>query len=122
MKRPVKRPKKTESRKPSRQWLRLPHLRGLSVIYEGRDQDFPVRPPDISEKGMFINTSNHYPEGSVLKLRFQLTHSGVEIATRCEVRYCLDGVGIGVEFVDLPEDSARAIEEEIRAALGSRNQ
>ena len=56
----------------------------------------------------------------MLKLRFQLTRSGVEVATRCEVRYCLAGVGIGVEFLNLPSDSARAIETEIRMANRSR--
>lgn len=112
----MKRSDKAGSRKPSRQRLRFPHLRELSVTYEGRNEHIAVRPPDISEHGMFINTGTRFPEGSVLKLRFQLTHSGIEVATRCEVRYCLIGVGIGVEFVDLPLESVRAIEAEIRTA------
>ena len=116
----TKRISKTRGHKASRQWVRVPHLRELSVTYEGRNEDIFVRPPDISEKGMFINTISRFPEGSVLKLRFQLTHTGVEVATRCEVRYCLAGVGIGVEFVGLNSDSASAIEEEIRVAQLAR--
>ena len=107
---------KPKPRASSRRLFRFPHLRELSVTYEGHSELVAVRPPDISERGMFINTSRRFPEGSVLKLRFQLTHTGVEVSTRCEVRYCLVGVGIGVEFVNLPRDSARAIETEIRLA------
>ena len=40
-----------------------------------------------------------YPQGAVLKLRFRLSRTGILIETRCEVRYCLKGVGVGVEFV-----------------------
>ena len=62
---------------------------------------------------MFINTADHFPEGAVLKLRFRLYRSRVEVNTRCEVRYCLPGVGVGVEFVQLPTEAARAIENEL---------
>jgi len=112
----VKRQRKTISYNPTRQVVRFPHLRDLSVIYEGRSEDIHVRPPDISQHGMFINTSRRFPEGSVLKLRFALTRTGIEITTRCEVRYCLAGVGIGVEFLNLPTKFARAIQNEIRKA------
>ncbi len=111
---------KVTASKPPRQWFRFPHLRELSVTYEGRNENIIVRPPDISGQGMFINTSTRFPEGSVLKLRFQLTHSGVEVATRCEVRYCLNGVGIGVEFLNLPLNSIQAIEAEIRTSKRAR--
>jgi hypothetical protein len=62
---------------------------------------------------MFINTVQNFPEGAVLNLRFLLSLSGVEIQTRCEVRYCLKGVGIGVEFVGISPDAVAEIEREI---------
>jgi hypothetical protein len=62
---------------------------------------------------MFINTAKLFPEGAVLKLRFRLSRSGVLIQARCEVRYCLKGVGVGVEFVDISPEFVRAIEDEI---------
>ena len=99
--------------KRSRAAVRFPHLRELSLSYEGRNEDIWVRPPDISVRGMFINTATRFPEGSVLKVRFRLTRSGVEISTRSEVRYCLVGVGVGVEFLDLSPQGAQAIEKEI---------
>ena len=103
-----------------RQEIRYPQLSELSMIYEGATEDVAVRPPDLSPHGMFINTPNEFPEGAVLKLRFRLSRTGVVIQTRCEVRYCLKGVGIGVEFVDAPPEGTRAIEKEISVHLAGR--
>lgn len=99
---------------------RFPHLRDLCLVYEGHSEDIIVRAPDISSRGMFINTANHFPEGAVLQLRFRLTRSDYEVKTRCEVRYCLPGVGIGVEFVHISPEAVRAIDQEVRRANRSR--
>lgn len=99
-----------------RQVQRYSNLRDLSVTYEGRSQDIATHPPDISPRGMFINTASRFPEGAVLKLKFRLSQSNVEVFARCEVRYCLPGVGVGVEFVEMPPEAARAIEKELRLA------
>lgn len=85
----------------------------LSLTYEGRTEEVSSRPPDISPHGMFINTARRFPEGAVMKLRFRLSRSGIEVHARGEVRYCLAGVGIGVEFIGLEPEYVRAIEEEI---------
>lgn len=85
----------------------------LSLTYEGRTEEISSRPPDISPHGMFINTTRRFPEGAVMKLRFRLSRSGIEVHARGEVRYCLAGVGIGVEFIGLEPEYVRAIEEEI---------
>lgn len=81
----------------------------LQVIYEGFGRHVEVRAPDISTQGMFINTPQVFPEGTVLKIRFRLGHTGKMIQARGEVRYCLPGVGVGVEFIDLPEEMREAI-------------
>ena len=96
-----------------RQDVRYPQLSELSMIYEGVNEDISVRPPDLSPHGMFINTRKEYPEGAVMKLRFRLARTGVLIQARCEVRYCIRGVGIGVEFLDASPEITRSIEEEI---------
>ena len=111
-------PAKTTKKQPktfasTREDLRLPHLRNLSLVYEGYSEVVSVRPPDISVHGMFINTDRRYPEGAVLNLKFRLTRSGEDVAARSEVRYCIPGVGVGVEFIGLPPKSARAIEREL---------
>lgn len=99
----------------TRQHKRYPtHVSDLSITYEGYSEDIPLRPPDLSVRGMFINAANHLPEGTVLKVHFRLTRTRYEINARAEVRYCLPGVGIGVEFVDISPEAQRAIEEELR--------
>lgn len=92
---------------------RHPQFSELSVTYEGTSEDMVLHTPDLSVHGMFINTAKEFAQGSVLKLRFRLTRTGVIIHTRCEVRYCLVGVGIGVEFLDISPELVRAIENEI---------
>jgi hypothetical protein len=99
-----------------REAKRYSNLRDLSVIYEGDSQDVVTRPPDLSARGMFINTNRSFPEGAVLNVQFRLAQSDVEVRTRCEVRYCLPGVGVGVEFVEISPESVRAIEREIEAS------
>jgi hypothetical protein len=50
-----------------------------------------------------------------LNVHFRLAETGVEVRARGEVRYCLAGVGVGVEFVEISPDAVRAIENEIRS-------
>lgn len=92
---------------------RISAIRDLSVDYEGYSESIVTRPPDISTRGMFINTSRVFPEGAVLNVQFSLAFSGVEIRSRAEVRYCLAGVGVGVEFVEISPASIAAIQHEI---------
>jgi hypothetical protein len=108
---------KTPARKKSRLTPRFSSLSDLSVTYEGHGEEVPTHPPDISTRGMFFNTTHHFSEGAVLNMRFRLASSGVEIQTRAEVRYCLSGVGVGVEFVDISPKAIRAIEEEIASRV-----
>ena len=104
---------------PSRRlYPRISNVRDLSVRYEGRDEDVRTRPPDISARGMFINTSQEFPEGAILNVRFKLALSGTEIRARGEVRYCHAGVGVGVEFMDIPQKFVKAIEKEIELSVG----
>ena len=108
---------------PQRDWSaerlaeRYSSLHDLSVSYEGHSESIITRLPDVSARGMFINTAKHFPEGAVLNVRFRLARTGVEVQTRCEVRYCMDEVGIGVEFVDISAEAAHAIEEELHSAV-----
>ena len=99
---------------PGRREPRFQHLSEIHLSYEGGGAEITIRLPDLSPHGMFVNTSTHFPEGAILNLRFRLTQSNVEVQTRCEVRYCLPGIGIGVEFVGLGDDAVRAIEKELK--------
>jgi hypothetical protein len=96
-----------------RSGLRIQTLRNISLNYEGHSERLEIRPPDVSCRGMFISTSRRFPEGAVLNLAFRLVFTGAEIRARGEVRYCLPGVGVGVEFIDLSAIAAAEIEREI---------
>jgi PilZ domain-containing protein len=93
---------------------RIHSISNISVHYEGLTEELASRPPDLSREGMFINTTRHFPEGAILNLKFSLALTGEDISTRCEVRHCLPGVGVGVEFIGISPEAARAIEREIK--------
>jgi len=105
---------------PTRQWPRFSNLKDFCLIYEGRNEEVPIHPPDISPAGMFINTNEGFPEGAVLKLRFRLAKSNYLIQVRSEVRYCLPGVGVGVEFIGMSVRDQKAIKDEIRIPVKRR--
>ena len=105
---------------PARREPRIQHLSELHLTYEGETREITIRPPDLSVHGMFVNISTHFPEGAIVNLRFCLTRSNVKVQTRGEVRYCLPGVGIGVEFLELRTEAARAIKKELSAFSRSR--
>jgi hypothetical protein len=100
---------KTKQRNWDRERLspRIHTVKEVSVHYEGHTEEVALRPPDVSTHGMFFNTATRFPEGAVLNLRFRLALSGAEIRTRCEVRYCLPGVGMGVEFIGISPKHVR---------------
>lgn len=111
--RPKKPSKELRAWNAARTAERYTSLTDLRVNYEGHSDTILTRLPDISTRGMFINTSKHFPEGAVLTVSFRLARTGVEIQSRCEVRYCLEGVGVGVEFIDIEPKAVGAIEEEL---------
>ena len=116
----MKRAKTREEFESKRGVPRFHQVKDLNLSYEGTGVDIPIRPPDISVQGMFVNTTTHFPEGAVVNLRFRLTRSNIEVQTRGEVRYCLPGIGIGVEFIGIGPEAKRAIEEDIESATRSR--
>ena len=104
----------------SRLSRRIHSVDQISVNYEGRTEEVADRLPDVSPRGMFINTAQSFPEGAVLNLRFRLAISGEEVRTRCEVRYCQPGIGVGVEFIGISPEATQAIEREVELLAGRR--
>jgi hypothetical protein len=100
---------------------RIHSVTDICVNYEGRTEEVAIRPPDVSANGMFFNTASNFPVGAVLNLKFCLAVTGVEIRTRCEVRYCLPGVGVGVEFIGILPEAVLAIEREIELCTRPRS-
>jgi hypothetical protein len=85
----------------------------LSVVYEGAAEEIPIRPADLSTRGMFIHSAKPFPEGSILKVRFRLCRIDFVVNVRAEVRHCIAGVGFGVEFMALEPETLWAIEQEL---------
>jgi hypothetical protein len=104
----------------TRQDVRYPQLSELSMNYEGETEEIAVRPPDLSPNGMFVNTHKDLPQGAVLKLKFRLARTGVLVQVRCEVRYCLPGVGVGVQFIDISPEAFAAIKDEISEQVSNQ--
>jgi len=84
-----------------------------------RDPNPPSRPQPPWDVREYFDT---FSEGAIVNLRFRLTQSDFEVQTRGEVRYCLPGIGIGVEFVGIGTEAVRAIEKELRAFSWARPQ
>ncbi len=88
----------------------------LDPVFRGATDGAPVHPPNLSTRGMFINTLDPLSVGSVLQLQFRLALTEIQVAVEAEVRHIVEGVGVGVEFVNLSLDAERSIEREIQAA------
>ena len=97
---------------------RLGVVDDLYVSYQGA-APLTVHPPDLSTRGMFINTAEYFPVGAVLKIRCRLSRSKFYFSLRAEVRHCIPGVGIGVEFLELPSEVRRAIQQELEDFTGA---
>jgi len=90
--------------------------RDVKIFYDGCDDWVDVRSPDLSADGMFINTPHHFPVGARLRLRFQLPVAHTVAQAEGEVRYCLPGIGVGLEFINLPGYMRAAIQSEVEAS------
>jgi len=71
----------------------------LSVVYEGACEKF--RASDGFEHAWYVHSYAKFSEGSVLKVRFRLRRPDYEVNVRAEVRHCIPGQGVGVEFLNL---------------------
>ena len=91
-----------------RRHKRLP-TRDLSIQIEGYCNSVPAYAPNLSVDGMFVNTHLTIPRGALLKLKFRLADTGDLVETCGEVRYVLEGIGVGIEFVALAPDMRRRI-------------
>ena len=67
----------------------------------------PGRLVDLGAAGTFLELSENYAIGSLLRLRFTIAELG-EITCRAIVRHGLEGKGVGTEFLDIdPPDQER---------------
>jgi c-di-GMP-binding flagellar brake protein YcgR len=90
---------------------KYPRVSVTTELWIGQDGIFTradERLADLSLGGAFIETSQFYPVGSVLSLRFKLPNIFSLITCTAIVRRTVYNQGFGVEFLDLsPEDSSK---------------
>lgn len=67
-----------------------------------------TRLSDLSLSGAFIDSTNCFPTGTVLKLSFQAAET--KITTSAEVRYAMPEAGMGVRFVGLSPEQTASLE------------
>ena len=71
---------------------------------------------DLCEGGAFVETPEGYGIGSVLSLRFMLPGSRYLISCAAAVRNLRNGVGLGVQFLDISEDDRLLVAAFVREA------
>lgn len=64
---------------------------------------------DISEGGLYVHTSHSFNPGDVIKVSLPFRNEKLEIKSR--VKYCHEGVGIGLMFIDLDDTLKTKIKE-----------
>jgi Tfp pilus assembly protein PilZ len=71
---------------------------------------------DISEGGMYVLTEQSFKPGTVLKISLLFSNETIEIQSK--VKYCHEGVGIGIMFIDLDDE----LKDKIREILNNFKQ
>jgi len=90
----------------------------IAVRYEAHDEheeQVAVLSQDLSLGGLFLGTFTPAPAAAILHLRLHLPAPHAEVSARAKVVHCLQGFGMGVEFVDFVADG----EPRLRAYLDS---
>ncbi len=67
---------------------------------------------DLSEDGMYIYTRHQFVVGSIIEVTFSL--EGTKIDVPAKVVHSQPGIGIGVKFTELHEDTADKIKSYLR--------
>ena len=72
----------------------------IAVRYEAHEEQVAVLSHDLSLGGLFLGTFTPAPAAAILHLRLHLPAPHAEVSARAKVVHCLQGFGMGVEFVD----------------------
>lgn len=71
---------------------------------------------DLGLGGMFIESRDPLPVGTRVELRFHLTETDPVVVALGRIRYALEKMGMGVEFLDIAPDDRKRISEFIRGS------
>ena len=85
----------------------FPRVR-LATQVESQDAVMLTFSRDVSQGGMFIESTSPLPTGSILTLRFNLDDQ-TNIVAKAVVTYQVRKFGMGVQFLDLTPDNRKCI-------------
>ena len=74
-----------------------------------------ARAENVSVSGLLIRSETPFPEDEEITIRFSLPASSEVIQCRARVAHTVPDAFMGVEFLDLPQDSLDRIEKYIAA-------
>ncbi len=99
---------------PKRQYRRAKLVAQVNCEALGKEDLMVTR--DVSAGGLALSAKKAYPLGSEVAVSFQLHPSGQPISCRGKVVYSAEGMGMGIQFIDLSEESRQALQKFIDEA------
>jgi hypothetical protein len=88
----------------------------VDVIESSSDMRLSGRLSEVSRKGAYIDVLNALPKGTLVKIR--VSRDCGTFATAAKIIYVQEGMGMGVAFMDTPEDQLSVLDAWL-AELGS---
>jgi hypothetical protein len=83
----------------------------VDIYFDGSEGVGIAQTRNISAQGLYFDTLTVIPKGVRLKLRLPINPEAKEyLVVEAVVAYSQPGVGVGVEFVDLDEQSQERLE------------
>jgi Tfp pilus assembly protein PilZ len=64
---------------------------------------------DISEGGLYISAMQYFEENSIIYITISLKDE--ELTVKAQVRYCQQGMGVGIMFIDLNDEQRAKIKK-----------
>jgi c-di-GMP-binding flagellar brake protein YcgR len=75
---------------------------------------------DISPGGMFIETSESLPPGSIITVRFNQDNKDKVVTARAQVTYEVERLGMGILFQEIEPDDRDAIQQYVESMPASK--
>ncbi|HEY9502972.1 MAG TPA: PilZ domain-containing protein [Pyrinomonadaceae bacterium] len=82
----------------------------VDVFFDGQDATGVASTKDISCGGLYMNTKAAIPEGALLLVRIPFSPNQ-QVVCNAEVVYANPGIGVGVKFQGLSDESRSLLEQ-----------